>query len=66
MSDQDLIIQRLKDKLGYVATEAEATEVNDLLIIVDAAPRLGTVLGHEPATTFVPLEAKATEGDCGE
>jgi hypothetical protein len=63
MSDQDLIIQRLKDKLGYIATEAEATEALDLLIIVDAAPRLGTVLGHEPATIFVPLEAEGRAGD---
>jgi hypothetical protein len=63
MSDQDLIIQRLKDKLGYIAAEAEAIEVTGLLAIVDAAPRLGPVIGHEPATIFVPLEAKGSAGD---
>jgi len=65
MSDQDVIIRRLKDKLGYSATEAEAMEVIELLAIVDAAPRLGAVLGHEPATIFVPPEVKGRT-DAGE
>jgi hypothetical protein len=65
MSDQDVIIQRLKDKLGYTAAEAEATEVIHLLALVNASPRLGTVLGHEPATIFVPPEVKG-RADAGE
>lgn len=54
MFDQDLIIARLKDALGYTATDAEAIEVIGLLAIVNASPRLVTVLGDEPATIFIP------------
>jgi len=57
MSEQEAIVERLKAKLGYTATEAEAVEVAGLMAIVNAAPPLATVLGHEPATVFVPFDA---------
>ena len=57
MSDQEAVVERLKTKLGYTATEAEAVEVAGLMTIVNAAPQLTTILGSEPATVFVPVDA---------
>lgn len=57
MSDQATIVERLKAKLDYTATEAEAIEVAGLMTIVNAAPQVATILGHEPATVFVPVDA---------
>lgn len=54
MFDDATIIERLRQEVGYTATQSEAMEVLNLLTLVNAATWSEAILNDEPATIFVP------------